>query len=307
MNFILVALFIFLTGYGASATGNNLFDESIDQVANYINENQKEGQKIALVLGALPSERSNFKFDLTNGFEEEPIVIYVNDSSYTYTESMRNPKASNDKSQSDKQLLDSSHIGQLILTDFNNLTNLNQISKKLDKIFDLITLDCSVSKFMKLTNDHFMQYQGLLSSNGKMVFDYLDAILPVLQLANGILNADLDSAINDFVQKNINNKTEFQIKKIEEPVLLHFQNRILFKSGCLKKLSEKYILQYLNEYNNYVDIWKSKNNFNTDFNLNLTLSKFPYWTPTGRKDRDGWIADPRPYFEMEQVKREQSK
>ena len=138
MNFILVTLFIFLTEYGASATGNNLFDESIDQIAKYINENQKEGQKVVLVLGALPSERSNFKFNLTNGFEGEPIIIYVNDNNYTYTESTRNPKASNNKSQSDKQLLDSSHIGQLILTDFNNLTNLNQISKKLDKIFDCV-------------------------------------------------------------------------------------------------------------------------------------------------------------------------
>lgn len=126
--------------------------EQLTRVGDQARQYQAEGRKVVLVLGDVPPEAyapqpNHFKFDATNGFETEPYIVYMG-------------------------LWEEDCVAQnFIHGDFNQLELLSCMNSAFGSVFDLITVDWSVRKFMNCTEEQFRSFIGMLKGGGSMVFD----------------------------------------------------------------------------------------------------------------------------------------
>ena len=152
MKFIIftVLLTVCIRAFAADSALPTFDHEQLTRVGAEIRQYQAEGRKIVLVLGDKPPEAyaplsNHFKFDATNGFETEPYIVYFSDNTYS--------------------------AKNFIHGDFNQTYVLSSRNSAFGSVFDLITVDHNVRKFMHSTEEQFRFFIGMLKNGGSMVFD----------------------------------------------------------------------------------------------------------------------------------------
>lgn len=250
-----------------------------DPTVEQIIQSQSAGKKIVLVLGATPPESGNLKFP---GFDQNPLIIYLNDIHFRDIEHLKSAEASPETTSDWEK--------QFIQGDFNSLSDLSAIQHRFGAYFDLITLDFSVSKFMDFTGQHLQCFLGMLTIGGAMVFDYSPSCIVLTLKKNGVIQP---------------------IESDEEAVNLCFewldvaQERLEYKP-CVKvrwshALSSESAQLLRDFYTQYIEGWKTIHMPDTCKLHVIEDSVFPYWQATGHTDRDRWIAELRHYLVMRKL------
>ena len=242
-----------------------------DTIEERITQSQATGKKIVLVLDATPPEYRNFKFP---GFDQDPFVVYLNDIDFRDIEHLRSAEASAETTSDWEK--------QFIQGDFNSLSHLAAIQHRFGVCFDLITLDFSVSKFMKFTDQHLQCFLGMLKIDGAMVFDYAPSCY-------------LNSLSKDCVI------TSEELARLACLDLLNPSSPTLMHELMIKIMYRKAFTEEADIYFQYIEGWKAIHMPDTcDLHI-VGNNIFPYWQTTEHEyhgNRNQSIEKPRRYLVM---------
>lgn len=253
-----------------------------DPITEQITHAQTTGKKIVLVLGATPPEHGHFKFP---GFDQYPLVIYLNDIHFREIKHLRSSEASKEMTVEWEK--------QFIQGDFNNLETLQLLQDRFSSCFDLITLDFSVSKFIRFTDQQLQVFFGMLTIGGTMVFDHAPSCIVLTLLKENsfqVISSDeeaLDLCFGwlDTTQEHLESKPSVKV---------NWRHRLSSDSNQLLR----------DFYAQYVAGWKTIH-MPTTCELHVVEdSVFPYWQATEHEyhgDRNQWIAELRHYLVMRRL------
>ncbi len=241
-----------------------------------------ENKKVILVLGARPNEEKHFNFtSFNNGIG----IIYLDEL---------HQGTSSDTFESDPLFIQGS---------FNDLTLLTKLTEELADSFDLIIPDFSVGKFMKFSVAHLNCFFALLTNNGKMLFDYKEGLMPVI---NGLNKTDAE-IMQEATAFNLN----FEHKDLEaEQILLKSRQFYIHPHDTINQspISKAISDEIKNNYTDFIGHFTTRfiaDRSNISFNF-IENARFPYWNslrPTRRnpnfKFKD--ISKKTSYFVMEKI------
>jgi hypothetical protein len=143
--------------------------------------------------------------------------------------------------------------------------------------FDLITLDCSVGKFLKFNKENLNTLLDMLKDDGKMVFDYEKGSRTTVHSDNDII-------------KLYSDRYGTLTEKLEQEELIREHPRGVFNYQNIDTLK--------NTYKRYVESWNRE--MLPGGSLQVVTGLFPYWqaTPSRADSRNHWIARKLTYLVM---------
>lgn len=211
----------------------NNSQRDIDRVFEQVKSYKDEGRKVALILGAVPSEANDFQFNEENGFKNAGI-IYFNERPVAWENYYGKECYYRDGVNIPIEWQD-----HLLIGDFNCISDLDRLFAAFEDKFDLIISDYGTDHFMQFTSEHLTRFLKLLNNNGRMLFEYCNNWVSLAFKEN-----------NQYISHNTKQPIQEFMPDLSESKL---QLNRYFAGGTRSNL-----LPIYTQYANYIQKWNDR-------------------------------------------------